>query len=395
MNDLLDEAQLAIDKGDFEAAIDPLQKFQAEKPDVAFAHSQLGYVFTALKKAEEARTEYKRAVSLDPKMSEAWVNLGLLLMEVDPAAAVAALQKAVGLLPAQSRPRFLLGVAQERTGDLQGAADSLEGASHLDPQDVEPLVRLGNVYLLTKQYANAEAKFHVVLAMQPKQPAGLQGLALSVDAQNKPEAADAYRAYLEVQPADNGARARLIHFLMEKKQYEEALAELDKSEAGRPPTVETLRLRADIQITQKKYDDAIVTLRRALGLAPGDGALRAGLGRMYLQKQDFQNAEQELKSAIRIDSNNMTYWKDLSSAYYLEGNCPATLSTLDVIAKSETPAAVTWFIRALCYDKLDQTDPALSAYQKFLDLDENKNPDQVWQAEHRSKVLRKKRQQKR
>ena len=61
---------------------------------------------------------------------------------------------------------------------------------------------------------------------------------------------------------------------------------------------------------------------------------------------------------------------------------------LDRIAKTETPNAVTWFIRALCYDSLNQPKPALEAYQKFLDMDQNKNPDQVWQAQERSKVLR-------
>jgi Flp pilus assembly protein TadD len=216
-----------------------------------------------------------------------------------------------------------------------------------------------------------------------------------MDPQNEPGTEDAYRAYLNVQPDDEGARARLIHFLMEKKEYAEALAELDKSEAARPATVSTLKLRADIQIAQEKYDDAIVTLRRAVALSPRDGSLRGGLGRMYLQKRDFPNAENELKAAIQVDSKNVTYWKDLSSTYYLEENCPATLGTLDVIAKSETPGAGAWFIRALCYDKMNQTDLALAAYQKFLELDQNKNPDQVWQAEQRSKVLRKRPQKKR
>lgn len=392
LNDLLDDAQRLIDKNEFEAAIVPLQKFLTEKPEVAFAHSQLGYVFTALKRPVEARAEYERAVALDPKMSEAWLNLGLLLVESDPVAAVSAFKKAVELLPARSRPRFLLSVAQERAGDLPGATESLEGAAHLDPQDLDTLARLGILYVRQKQYAQAEIRFRAILAKEPKHPAALQGLAQSLDAQNKPEAEDAYRAYLEIQPGDEGARARLIHFLMEKKQFAEALAELDKSEAGRPATVGTLKLRADIQIAQKKYDDSIVTLRRAVALNPGDAALRAELGRIYLQKRDFPNAENELKSAIQIDSREMSYWKDLSSAYYLEGNCPATLGTLDVIAKSEAPSAVTWFIRALCYDKLGQTAPALAAYEKFLELDQNKNPDQVWQAEQRSKVLRKKQQ---
>ena len=116
---------------------------------------------------------------------------------------------------------------------------------------------------------------------------------------------------------------------------------------------------------------------------------------MYLQKRAFPDAEKELKIALQFDRNNLTYWKDLSSTYYLGGNCPATLSTLDVIAKAETPNAGAWFIRALCYDKLEQVQPALDAYHKFLELDQNRNPDQVWQANQRSKVLRRMLDQKR
>src|SRR5262249_47774969 len=67
---------------------------------------------------------------------------------------------------------------------------------------------------------------------------------------------------------------------------------------------------------------------------------------------------------------------------------PAALAALDEIAKVEQPNAGVWFVRAICYDKLNQPKPALEAYQKFLDLDQDKNPDQVWQAQQRSKVLK-------
>ena len=110
LNDLLQEAQHDIDTGAFEAAIAPLQKFIAEKPDVAYAHFQLAYAYTALHRPEDARPEYERTIALDPKMSEAYLNLGLLLSEHEPAAAIAPLRKAVELLPAQSRPRILLAI---------------------------------------------------------------------------------------------------------------------------------------------------------------------------------------------------------------------------------------------------------------------------------------------
>src|SRR5690348_2519540 len=128
LNDLLDQARAAIERNDFQAALAPLQKFLAEKDDFAYAHFQLGYVYTALKQPKEARAEYEKAIALDPKMSEAQLNLGILLLESDPAAAVAPLTRAVELLPTQTRPRFLLGAAQEHSGNFPSAAKSFEAA---------------------------------------------------------------------------------------------------------------------------------------------------------------------------------------------------------------------------------------------------------------------------
>jgi tetratricopeptide (TPR) repeat protein len=395
LNDLLDEAQHDIDSSQFEAALTPLQKFLAEKPDIAWAHFQLGYAYTALKRTEEARAEYERATALDPKMSEAFLNLGILLTDKDPAGAVAPLHRAVELLPAQSRPRFLLGLAQERSGDIPAAVESYEGALRLDPRDTETVIHLGNLYVGLKRYTDAETKFRAALEAQPKSPQALLGLAQALDAQKKPEAAAAFRDYLAVQPDSPGAQSRVIHLLLEQKQYDAALAELDRADAGKSPTLDSLRSRADIQIAQKKWDDSITTLRKAIALAPNDAQLHGGLGRVYMQKRDFPSAEKEIKAALQVDRNNLAYWKDLSSTYYLGGNFPGAIATLDLIAKAETPGPGEWFIRALCYDKLNQPKPALEAYEKFLELDQDRNPDQVWQAQQRSKVLRRMLDQKR
>jgi len=389
LNDLLDEAQRNIDSSNFESAIAPLQKFIAEEPEVAFAHFQLGYTYTALKRSDEARAEYERAIALDPKMPEAYLNLGILLLDKQQyAAAVTPLTKAVELLPAQSRPRSLLAVAQERSGDQEGAARSFEGVLHLDPNDLTANHYLGDLDLRRGKPAEAEARFRHALEIRPDAPEILQGLAQSLEAQNKPEAADVYRKYLVVMPGDSGARARLIHLLLSAQEYDAAFAELDRAEAGKPPSLDSLRMRADIQIAQKKWADAVVTLQQAVALAPRDATLIGGLGRVYLQTRDFPAAEREFKAALRLDGSNLVYLKDLGSTYYLSGNCPATLATLDVIAKAEPPTSGAWFIRALCYDKLRQFKPALAAYDKFLALEQGKTSDQIWQAQQRSKVLR-------
>jgi Flp pilus assembly protein TadD len=388
LNELLEEAQRDIDKNNFEAAIAPLQKVIADQPEFAYAHFQLAYVYTALKRTDEARAEYERTIAVDPKMSEAYLNLGTMLLDKqDAAAAVAPLRKAVELLPAQSRARYLLAVAQDRSGDQAAAGESFEALLHLDPNDLTAIDYLGWAALRKGKPDEAEARFRRALEVQPNGLEARKGLAQSLDAQKKPEAAGAYRDYLELKPDDSEARARLIHLLVEQKQNDAALAELGRMDAGKQPTLESLKLRADIQIAGKKWDDSIATLRQAQALAPNDAQLHGGLGRIFLQKRDFAAAEKELRIALRLDGKNLAYWKDLSSTFFLGGNYPAALGTLDEIAKMEQPGAGVWFIRGICYDKLNQPKPALEAYQKFLGLDQDKNPDQVWQAKERSKVL--------
>ncbi len=130
----------------------------------------------------------------------------------------------------------------------------------------EPILHLANLYLRLARPAEAEAKFRSVLEIDPNNEPAMLGVAESLDAEKKPEAADAYRKYLAVKPSDAGARARLVHLLVDQQQYDVALAELDR--AGAPvmrPNLDSLRLRADIQIAQKKWDDAIVTHQQSDG----------------------------------------------------------------------------------------------------------------------------------
>lgn len=388
LNDLLDEAQRDIDKSDFTAAVEPLQKVIADQPDAAYPHFQLAYVYSALQRIDEARAEYQRVIALDAKMPAAYLNLGILLVDKDPAAAIAPLKKAVELHPEESRTRFLLGVAQERSKDYAAAADSFEGASHLDPRDTETLEHLANLYMGLHRPADAETKFRALLESKPADPAALLGLAKSLDAQNKPGVAAAFQNYLTVQPADEPARERLLYLLIAEQQYDRALAEIDRADATHGPTSASLRERADILVAQKKWDGAIAAIRHAVALSPNDATLHGGLGRLLLQRRDFPAAEKELRIALTLDRTGLIYLKDLSSTYYLAGNYPDALATMDEIAKVEQPVPLSWFIRALCYDKLSQPKPALAAYEKFLQLTPDKNTDQVWQATERSKVLR-------
>src|SRR5260370_8860680 len=123
----------------------------------------------------------------------------------------------------------------------------------------------------------------------------------------------------------------------------------------------------------------MATRKQALAQAPNDGQRIGDVGRIFLQRRNFAAAEKELRMVMRLDGKNLDYWKDLSSTFFLGGNYPAALAMLDEIAKMEQPGAGVWFVRAICYDKLNQPKLALDAYQKFLALDQHKTPVQACQ----------------
>ena len=226
-----------------------------------------------------------------------------MFIERNPAVAVPNLRKAVELLPAQSRPRYLLGVAQENAKDYSAAAESLEGAYRLDPHNLEPILHLANLYMRLQRPADAEAKFRNILEVQPNNAQALLGVAQCLAAEKKPEAVDAYRSYLTVQPTDSAARGWLVHLLVEQQQYDAALAELNRAEAGEgtkptAPTLDSLRMRADIQIAQKKWDDAIGTLNKAIALSPRDAQLHGRLGAHLPTKTGFSRCAERAEDGF-------------------------------------------------------------------------------------------------
>jgi len=395
LNDLLDQAQAAMDRNDYRAAVETLNKFVSEKPDVAYAHFQLAYAYTGLERWREAQAEYRRATELDPKLAPAYLNLGLLLLDRDSAVAVAPLRKAVELLPAESRPRFLLGLALERSGKMSEAAETYQGAERLNPRDFEVEFALGRTLLRLDRAAEAEMKFRAALDIKRDSAPARLGLANSLFVQHKPEAAGQFESYLKQQPQDAESRERLARIHYEREELPQALAELDRAEANAQPTIDSLKLRADIVIAQKKWDAAIGVLLKALQLVPRDAGLHAGLGRIYLEKRDFTAAEKELRAALATDSSQINALRDLGTLLYLQGNYAAALEALDLLAKRETPLPGSWFVRAICYDKLARKKEALESYQKFIDLDEGRHDDQNFQARQRIKLLARELQTKR
>lgn len=392
----LADAQDAVGRGDFSAAAQDYQDYLAKNPNDANVHFNLGYVYSALKRPADAKAEYERAISLDPKMQSAYQNLGLTLLMSDPAAAIPPLQKAVELAPTQPEPKFLLGDAFERAGKLPDAIAQYRAAEKLDPGNFDVHFQLARALLRSGHAAGAEPEFRQALSARPASAEARLGLAQSLLQQKKvPAAATEFAAYVHDRPADRDARLEYAALLAQSGSYDQALAQLDQAAILSPDDLRSLKLRAQVYFDQKQYAAAIPVLRKAEPLAPADPDIPAELGHLYIEEKQYPDAARELESALKLDPKANDVLGELITAQYLGKNYAAALQNLDVLARRENLAAGTWFIRGDCYDKLGQQAQALDAYQKFLQMNTNLNSDFYFEASARVRELKRELQKKR
>jgi tetratricopeptide (TPR) repeat protein len=391
LNRLLTTAQEAIDRRDYETAARHYQDYLTKKPDDATVHYDLGYVYTALKQPVDAKSEYEKAIALNPKMGAAYQNLGLTLLPTDPSAAIALLQKAAELLPTDGRTKWLLGAALEKNDKLPAAIEQYRAAEKVDDKDPDIRVSLGRALLSAGHASDAETALREALSLHPAGDSLAEAhlcLAQALIAEKKlDEGASELALYLQHSPNDIAARITHASVLVDMGKDDDALAELDQASTAGPEGLRAMRLRSQIYFEKKRYNDDIPLLQRAAAIAPKDPDISARLGRVYLLTKDYPSAVRWLAAAYNMNPSATDLLGDAVEAEYLNKNYGETLAGLDELSKRKVLPMGSWYMRATCYDHLGQAPQALGAYQKFLQLNKDENSDMYFVSTARVRVL--------
>jgi len=386
--DLLVQAKAAADKNDYATAATDYEKYLAQKPDDATAHFDLGYAYTAQKEKGKAVAEYRKAIALDPKMAQAYLNLGISLLDGDAKAAIAPLQKATELNYDYAQGHYLLGTAEDRAGQPTDAVKEYTIAVKLDPADYPEHIALARAELAARNASAAEPEFREALKLKANDAESELGLAQSLVEQKKSaDAAATLDEYLRGNPDDAKARVLRASLLTDLGRNDEALAELDRAGKSTTETLQTLKLRSVIYYRENDFEKAANALQKAAAIAPQDAGIRARLGHALLKTKNYAGATQQLGEALRLDPSSNDALRDLVAAEYLGKNYPAALAALNLLDARETPKPGAWFVRATCYDHLGQAKEALDAYRKFLAMNTDQTSNEYFEAAGRVRFL--------
>src|ERR1019366_9304308 len=223
-------------------------------------------------------------------------------------------RRAADLQPSESRPRFLEGFSLEHAGKLPEAIDLYRGALALDPNSYEIHFALGRALLRTKDAPGAEAQFRGALATRADSAPARLGLANSLQDQNKSEAAsDAFAEYLKLKPEDQSAHFDRASALLNFGRLDDALAELDLADSGVSPAPESVKMRGEIYMQQKKWKEAGETLTQAVKLSSNDSEIAYWLGHVDIELHDYPAAINILRQVYKQNPESTEALRDLAN----------------------------------------------------------------------------------
>lgn len=282
----------------------------ASAPDKAAQAAEYNHkaeVYLQEKRPDLAIPQLRDAVRLDPDNLDAEANLGVLLyFHGDYAGAVHSLRKALEIHPNIPKLQALLGMSEERNGQIEVAIKDLELSFPLIQNRnirIEAGLSLVHLYEVNRELAKAADIVRQLQELEPTDPqltyvayrlysdlAGESLLRLSLVA---PNSAQMHAAIAHVDALQNLNDAAIA-------EYRKALA-IDPNLPGADYELATLLSSAN---DVKQQAEAATIYKDALKVNPYDEPSVIALGNMALQNGDFKQAKSYFDRALEIDPSS-------------------------------------------------------------------------------------------
>ena len=291
-------------------AEDALNKAVARNPDSVEVHLAAGRLKLSKNQLEEALSDFRRAVELEPSDADAlrWLAMGYGQIG-RTTEAVRAYQQAVSAQPDYYLPHQDLGVYFYNRGQYDEALTEFQTVTRLTPGIAQGHLNLGGTYGKLGQYPKSETEIREALRLRDDRDTWLALGAVLAYRKRFPESAEAYENAVEKGPATYLAMSNL------GDAYRRS---------GRPSAA------------REAYKKALQIVDQELPQSPGSGAgpIRAFAGYLSARLLDRHRAKRETEDAIALSPGNTEVLRRAVLTYEVLGERDETIQILKTAPKS-------------------------------------------------------------
>lgn len=400
-NPELTEAEASIAASDWKTASTRLDAYLATHANDARALFDAGYVADHQDQLDRAAGFYRRAVEANPNSFESHLGLGLLLARQGKRdEAHTELSAATTLDPGEAgnqlKARAWRALARlDKPGpDGQGnagvATNELLEALKLSPETPDDTLMAADLAEDSGNHEAAEAAYRRVLAGDPKSVGANSGLAhVFIVRKQYPDAEKFIRAALQQEPENPVLNAQLATVLAAQNSSD-AIPLLQKLHTQHPENVAITTMLADVLAESGDNAGSDKLYTALLATNPNDISLLVAHGQNLVRQQQYAPAYATFNEVTKLDSANADAWSGLAFTASKLHQPSVAIHALTMRSKFLPDVPATYFLWATSYDSLNDRVAAITYYHHFLESSAGKFPDQEWQAKQRLMVLEKK-----
>lgn len=361
--------------GKYDEAINKYDALLRINPKDPVAHFNLGAAYQAKKDIDQAIAEYKQAMNFDSKNDDykkaLETALELKALPIEEAAekkhtakdyrgAIELYNQAITIRPKNAPWWYNLAGAQYAFEDYPAAKESYKKALELDPA------------------GQADNAYRIAI-IDEHQGAGALALA-------------AYRKYAAEHPTGQFATLAKERMKALSANIQDTVKIKGERELAMIKDAEDSYQKAVDLTKEKKFDEAQALFQKAIQLQPKEAAYVSGLGSMYQEKGEIDEAIKYYQQAGTIDPKNPAFKTLLEQAFVVKAQ-PMVDQAYQKFKANDFTAAIDLYRQALlivpnkaniwtnlgaAYQASDDFFRARDAYQKAIQLDAKGEVEDVY-----------------
>lgn len=340
---MLDRVYDALRRGAHDEALTLARQFATDTPHDAQAHLALAQAARLSGDKTSAQQAIARAVLLAPEdASMHMMRAGFLIEEQRLNEAQAALGRATTLDPNQYEAYLLQAQLAMGRGDLEETRRLQRLAARVEPDHPWTTMLAGLVAVLEGDNERAQGLLVKALEGKPDDPQILHALGfVYLRRGHLAFAENCFRRVMELAPKMRNLRGLLADLLVRQRRFDEALETLRpalEATDGVNPTL--VRMAAEIQMGLRRFEPGMALLRRAFELDPTDPRTLRSINEGWRRAGDVAGARTALDGALERHPKVELLWR-LRLSYELE-SVEAAQAVIDrwLMLQPESPAAL-------------------------------------------------------
>ncbi len=338
-SEIFRQASEAMQRGNLNVAGDGFEAAARAAPAFAEAHFNLGLVREEQGRFDEAIASFQKALALKPRLHGANLFLGIAYFRLNRLdKAFAAIQKECASYSKDAPAWMWLGVVRLAQGKPEEAAEALDKAAKLAPDDMDILYHRGRAHLQVSKNSYGRMfkvdshswRVHQVLAQA------------NAEADRHTDAVAEYLAAIKLAPSQPGLHEEL------GSEYR----------------------------SLGKVQEAEESFLRELEIAPHSVLAKYELGVLAVEQSDGAKGKELIEAALKEQPGLLHSDYNLGRAEMLLGNDAAAARHLEraTAAARSDPEVVeqSWYQLGIVYRRLhrmEEAQKALATFQKLKDLD--------------------------